>query len=296
MAFEDILATIQDAEERGQFEALVGKYPTLKQYAEIGERVAPVIEKMPQGVDAYAEIERTPGWLKWRTEDWPAVQAQKLQVERERDEFKAKLTELQNKGEFGEMTFEEIQAKLAENGVLTKKDLEASGYMSRKDVEATLNQGFLHQQKVFAEINPLAQEYQMKFGKPMDVQKVFDWMTNNQRFDIKQQALVMPSVKDAYEAVIAPDVRAEEAKQIDAKLAAAREEGIKEGRQAAVQSLEGRGVPVAGQGKSMFSRFYNRVMDRRSQNPDNSGKLGSGQASRDGYNDYLKRQAAGGSL
>ena len=298
MAFDDILAQIADDEAKSQLRGLVEKIPALKTNYELGEKAKPVVDRLSAmkaenglPVDFARELEQLPDWVDWRVNRHPQEAQRTTALITERDSLKARLAELEAKGEL-DMNFDEIKAKLIEEKLVVPPS-ELENRLTKAEFQNMMMQGFQSQENAYAELTPLAIEHQQKFGKPLNYKEVFQYMRENQRYDPATKTLVMPKPMDAYNAVIAPEVREMEKAQAQAAIDAARKEGVAVGRQEAMQSINGRGMPVSGEGQRApgGSRFMNRILQRRAENADTTGRLGSGAATQAGVADHYKKLA-----
>ena len=301
MSFDTILAAIADDAEREQIKTLATKYPAIKQYVELGETAKPVIDKISAMGDTFKpldELARLPEWVNWREKQHPAEQqrlrdaeAARVALANEKQALSARIAELESGGEV-EMTFEEIKAKLAADGLLADKAA-LDGRVTKDELNQALNSFGVRQQTVFAELDPMAIDHSKKYGEAFPYSEVFAYMQSNQRYDPATKQLVMPSSKEAYEVIVAPKVRQLEKDANEAAVKAAREEGIAAGKQEAMQSVSGRAIPVAGEGQRAGSRFMNRVFERRDADTTRPSRLGDGTATRSGVADHMKKQMAG---
>lgn len=298
MAFDEILAQIQDAADREQIAALAGKYPNIKQFVEYGEQVKPVIDELSQieGVKPLDEVGRIAQWTKW-TRD-PNGYPKLVAAQNELIELKPKYDELLAKGET-EMTYEEMKAKLLEDGTLASKE-DLKDVIKRPDMLGALNQFGLDSQRVYSEIEQLRRGHEQTFNEDLPREEIFRYMQSHQTYDPVKKALVMPAAKDAYESMMAPRQRELIQKQHEAEVERVKKEaeaaGEAKGRQLAAAALGQTGNPVDGGGSrgTGLSKFAARIFARRGEQ--GSGRLGDGSAARAGLQDHLQRQASGSQL
>lgn len=299
MAFEDLLTQIQDEAERGQLAALAAKYPNLKTLAEVGEKFTPIVQQLSQreGVNADAEIAALPKWIDWRANNWdPTANATKQQLaERERAEaLQTRVQELEAKGQT-EMTYEEIAAKLESEGKILKKD----DIVTKAELLADRNAQARHFQQIYAKLTPKAIEYREKFGQDLPYDAVFEYMEKNPKFDPATKQFVMPEPEEAYKVIVSPKERELEVAKLKQEAADAETRGIEKGRQAAMQSVEGRGVPVAsGGGQRANTSFMQKIFGKRAerQGTGATGRLGDGTAAREMLAEHQRAAMSGGQV
>lgn len=308
MSLESILAGLADDETRGQFSAVLEKNPGLKTFVEVGERFQPVVAKFGdrftqimtqlEAVDptgASEDFVRLPEWIKYHRENWDP-QANRYKNEaaalEEAARLRTELAELRAKGEVGDMDLQEvtkaIEEKLKAEGFVRREDLVGKDGNSGLLIDS-VNRNAAHIERIYRALTPKIVSHQQTFGKEMPMDAVIDYIAKNPGID--------PNA--AYEAVVAPERAALLQKEHAAAVAKAREEGVTQGKTEAMQAMGKPGMPVSSGGSaSGRSSFMQRIFARREERSKGvvDGRLGSGEAARKGFEDWSKKQMAGGSV
>jgi hypothetical protein len=266
MAFADILQALNEEADRTQLDALAGKYPVLRRYAESGEvletlkprlkALLPEYEGRPE--DAIAELE---SWRGWKAKHYnPATKRVREEeaLETALTEARTQIAELEARTDT-DMTPDEIKqivkAALAEEGVVSNAALEArltkalspAAKEGEQDgeifglVKNVNNSTALRFQDVYSALEEKADTHREMFGERLDRNQVFKFMQDNKVWD----------ANEAYNRMNATRIQEKQAAQIAADKEAARQEGIKEGERKALAQSGGRAIPVDGKGGGM---------------------------------------------
>lgn len=295
MSLETIMAAITDEGERTALAQIAEKYPSIRQFVDIGEAAAPVFSRL-QGmqVDATAELSRLPEWVDYRTRNYDPQRGMYRSEAEAQDRVTAlesEIEELRLKG--AEMTPEEfstmMDSKLAEKGFITKSGLKDEITQPGGVVNGAFSVMSKNFESIYSSLTPLAVEHAQKFGEAMPVQKVFDHMAaTGQKDPVK-----------AYGDLMAPKLREIEKQSNEAAIAKAKLEGVEEGKRLARSENT---MPVGGGGGASAgakaNSFMSKIFGDRSKRNGSSGggRLGSGEASRAGFDAWrAKRDSAASS-
>jgi hypothetical protein len=175
--FENLLQLAAD-EDKATLTTMAGKYPTLKRYFELGEKVEPVQERLRALHSTYADnlnlpVEELEKWHKWKRDDWPRWQADNSRIETALQEATAQIADLEN-NRSAEVTPDEIKqivkATLDEAGVVRSADLETKMInLVNEKVAPTLDQKIngltLRFEDVFDKIETIRDKHHGTFGE-----------------------------------------------------------------------------------------------------------------------------------
>ena len=239
MPFANLLASIADDGERTSLETIATKYPSLTRYVELGQQVEtfePEIHEMygdAAGLDA--PLQEAKKWRIWKDSHWKDWQSLHSQTEADLEAARQTIARMEALGDT-DMTSDEI-AKIVNDvltarGVVDKDGLqkELTDLLEKKVQPAvfsaanTLTTRF---EDVFDKLQVRSDTHRQKFGETLKPREVFEYMKKNNISD----------PDDAYDKMYAGKFREAEQKEIDAKLAKAKEEGIAEGRSAAIKEV-----------------------------------------------------------
>ncbi len=307
MSFETIIASINEEADRTSLAAMATKYPSLKEYAELGERVTgwkPRLKAL-SGTAANEDYESNPdmalseleNWRKWKTEKWPGWESEYVRRETALAEATAKVAELEGRSNT-DMTAEEIRSVVADElkkaGVATSADVESritdaittkiSPELDKKVIGLT--QRF---EDVYSALTPKLHEHAKNFdGEILSPAEVFKHMKATGQMD---------PIK-AYNDMVAPKLEAKRVADQTQAIAAAKAEGVTEGRKAAI-AASGRGNPVDG-GKAvakpgpLMKRWAAKEAARTEKGQ--SSRLGSGTAAAEAARAHVEKEMAGAAI
>lgn len=295
MALEDLINSINDEGERGQLKSLLGKYGNVKTALEVGEQAAPVFEKVRAlNVDPAKELALLPSWVDWRNKETdPATGKLKavIAAESERDVLKGRVAELEAKGET-EMTTEEVKALADARFDERMKAMveDPSNPLIRKDVLlGSMNSQAQRFQEIYAALTPEAVSHSQKYGEPLPVQEVLDYIEKHGERDPKK----------AYQAILEPRDTKLKIAQLEADAQKKFEEGKLKGIEEAQAKVNGQRMPVDGGGNqgTRGNHFMNKIFKRREASASaGNTRLGSGSAAQAGMADYQKKLMGSGSV
>jgi hypothetical protein len=290
MPFADILTKIPDEAERTQLAALSEKYPEVKRYVELGQVAAPITEKLTaMNAKAEDELKYLPEWVEYRQKQFdPERQMYKREIAAmdRATALETELNELRARGA-EEMTPEQIGAYLATNGVALQKDLEAlkANVITPDKLNSARLLDAKQWERVAVTLIPKVVSHRERFKEDIPMDKVFEYMDTSGEKDPAK----------AYDIVMGPKVRELEKAETAAAIEAARQEGIDKGRQEAIMSRNGSGMPVSsGGGSRGTASFMANVYAKREAakaKGTSGGRLGDGTATRDGFSEWNKKAA-----
>lgn len=294
MALEDILRTINDEAERQSVTTVLDKYSPVKAALERGDALADTFNEMAAlGADPVVEAKELPAWIKWRRENLD-LKTMKLKpviaLESERDVLKARIAELE--AERGtEMTGEEVKAlanQMFEDKMKAAREDPNNPLVDKTLLLGSMNAQAKRFQEIYAALTPEAVSHAQKYGEPLPVQEVLDYIEKTGERDPKK----------AYAAVLAPRDTNLKIKQLEADKAAEFEKGKQKGIEEAQAKLNGQRHPVDGGGSQRAgSGFMNRIFKKRAERADaGSQRLGSGFATAAGMADHQKRLMGSGTV
>lgn len=299
--FENLLQLAADT-DRETLSSMATKYPNLKRYFELGEKVEPLQARLralggQEAGDRYANelvpaIEELENWRRWKEKDWTSWQADHTSLQEALATATAKVSELEQRSNT-DMTPEEIKevikTTLTELGVVTTPALEAKmAELVSKQVEPKLTQytnGLTDRfEDVYAELTPEALEHKATFGERIDFKGIFKLMRESGERDPHR----------AYESFY-KDKFAEKAKVDRQKeLEEAEKRGEAKGLQKAAH-VSGRENPVDGSGSSRLAGPLRRRWQAKTEAMKKDGiepKLGSGQTAAEAAREYREKRAA----
>ena len=304
MAFQDILKQISEETDRTALATMAEKYPSLRAYAELGEKVAPLQERVTKG-GVFSSLENTVNYAEaqheWHENDWNRWQNQHNATLEALAEAQAKITELEGRTET-EMTPEEIREivtkTLADSGVVTNKQLEdrfvkaltpaASEKEKSGEIYEIVNRS--HNmlantfQDIYTKLTPKILAHSKEFdGEILDPKAVFDHMQKTGQQD---------PIK-AYDDLYAPKRTERMAAQHQAEVEKARTEGKLEGKREAAQSTSGRASIVDGKATSrgpLMRRWAQKVEKLTAEGKAGDAPLGSGLISQKAAEEYRNKQ------
>lgn len=239
MPFANLLASIADDGERTSLETIATKYPSLTRYVELGQQAEafePEIHEMygdAAGLDA--PLREAKRWREWKDGHWKDWQTLHTNTQAALDEANEKIARMEALGDT-DMTAEEIAKVvndvLTARGVVDKDGLqkELTDLIDKKvnpAVFSAANTLTTRFEDVFDKLQVRADTHRQKFGETLKPREVFEFM--------KKNGITDPD--DAYDKMYADRYREADQKAIDAKLKAAKEEGIAEGRSAAIKEV-----------------------------------------------------------
>lgn len=308
MAFQDILNSIQEQTDRDQLNALATKYASLREYAELGEQVAPLRERVKGYKDGFnGVVDTVERWNTWRTNNWDG-EANMTHEERrakaliaERDQ---RIADLEARQE-AEMTGEELDARIAqrikEAQLATQADLEARFVKAVARDKGDGKPGEIYDlvdqtqrgmgarfQEVFEKMTPKMHQHARDFdGEILNPKEVFDHMVKTGQTDPDK----------AYQEMVAPRLAEKKEAAHKKEVEDAKKSGVEEGRRQAMQSSAGRGIPVDGSGGRKMGPMEKRKMERfaAKADGDKSGAvppLGKGVIARQATDQLLQKQTA----
>lgn len=286
MALEDIIKSISDEAERGQFTALLDKYAPVKEYLTLGDQVKPVFDKLTAaGLPAVAEIGRAADWAEYRDKHWLGERkmwdSQAAAVD-EAEALKTKVTELESRVSTGaEMTIDEIKAQLAADGYVKKTDL--ASVIDGKTLEGAMQL----QAKRFEEVNATLEskqfEHYEKYKTALPRAEIYALMEKTGERDVLK----------AYAEVVKPLEHKAEIDRLNAESSKKFEEGKQKGIEEAQARVNAQKFPVDGGGSARHGagHFMNKVFGKRqAATAQGGGKLGTGSSAQAGFADYTAKK------
>jgi hypothetical protein len=304
MSFQDILQSIHEQTDRDTVASMAAKYPSLREYAELGERFRGL--QTPLKSLGYSEpepaIEELGNWRSWKRDHFDEerkmtraeIRAQELLLEAQE-----RISELEN-SRSTDVTPEEIRAVVAttlkEAGVVTgseldrifKSALDPKEGEFAKYVNTNINGLASRFEDVYAKVTPKIHQHAKEFDEILDPKTVFDHM---------QKTGQMDPIK-AYDEMVGPR-RAEAAeKRHLAEVEKAKAEGLKEGRMQAV-SQSGRAMPADGSGGRKLGAIEMRrqaQIEARKAQTGQEPKLGSGVAAARAAEAHRAKEMASASI
>ena len=248
--FDNLLQLAAD-DDRATLTTMAGKYPTLRKYFELGEKLEPVADRLralgPNYVDNLAlPVDELEKWRGWKAKDWPTWETQHTQIQEALTAASARVAELEN-DRSAEVTPDEIKqivkATLDEAGVVRTADLDAKmtklvNEQVAPTLDARVNGLTLRFEDVFDKIEDVRDRHQGTFGESIRPKDIFKFMKDNSIADPEEAWSKMTSGKLAEKT----------AAQVAAEKKAEYEKGIAEGRKAAAKELGANRSPVDGGG------------------------------------------------
>ena len=261
--FENLLQLAAD-DDKVKLNEMAAKFPTLKSYFELGEKVKPVRERLKTLHPTYendfeAPVKELEDWRKFRANDWPAWQTEHERVQTALAEASATVAELQS-GRSAEVTPDEIKQIVKETldaaGVVRTADLDAQ--MTRlvnekvaPTLDARVNGLTQRFEDVYAALTPKIRQHERDFGDNLDVKAVFAHMKQTGQMDPLK----------AYDEMYASKFQEKAKVQTEAEKKAEYEKGIAEGKKLALQDIGKNRSPVDG-GDSGGGRRQGALMRR----------------------------------
>jgi hypothetical protein len=291
MALEDIIKSIGDEAERGQFTALLDKYGSVKATLELGDQVKPAFDKLTgMGLPAAAELARIPEWVKYRQDHWVKERnmwdTQVAAVD-EAATLRARVVELEATTG-GDVTIEQLKAEVEKLGYVKKDDLTTNlKLVDGKTLLDSMNAQGKRFEEIYSALTPLTVGHTQKYGEPIPIGEVMEHMNKSGERDPLK----------AYQAVIAPRDTNLKIKQLEADGVKKFEEGKQKGIEEAQARVNAQRMPVDGGGSQKRPHFMQRIFAKReTAQAQSNGRLGSGSAAQAGFADYTKKAMGGASV
>lgn len=296
MAFDNLIALAAEADRQSIGELAV-KYPWLKEHAELGETAKALEPRLKaMGVDLAGTVKELEDWRNWKadeTKGWAWHQARQAELRAALADAQAKIVEFEARTDT-EMSPEDIrqivEGVVAKGGFIDTAGLKATldefAEKTMKPTVLTASNGMAARfQRLYTVLTPKVHSHFQKFGEDLDMEAVFAHMDATGQTD---------PIK-AYESFTAPKVRELEAKDWQAKVDAAKAEGVQEGiRKGAAAS--GRANPSdAGGGVVKFGPAQRRQMERQTaRTADGTSRptLGQGQFAHRATVAHMEKEAA----
>lgn len=249
--FENLLQLAAD-DDKATLTTMAGKYPTLRQYFDLGEKAYGLRDRMKAISPGFEEdlekpIKALEDWEAWKRDKWAPYQAGHNEVTAALEEAKARVLELEARTDT-DMTPEEIKevvrATLKEAGVVDETVLKAHTDKLMKEqigptLDSRVNDLTLRFETVFDQIEDVIQTHQSEFKEKLRPKQVFEYMKEHKIAD----------AETAYKAMTAGKYEEKSKAQIEADLKKAKEDGVAEGKKAALQAQgTQRSMPVDGSG------------------------------------------------
>lgn len=233
--FDNLLQLAAD-DDKATLTTMANKYPTLKTYFELGEKVKPVQDRLKALHSTYADdltlpVKELEEWHAWKGTKWVDWQTEHQRIETALAEATAQITELEN-NRSAEVTPDEIKQIVKETldaaGVVRTADLDTqmTKFVNEK-VAPTLDSKIsgltLRFEDVFDKIEDIRDRHHGAFGENIRPKDVFKFMQDNKITDPEVAWTQMTSSKMAEKT----------AAQIAADKKAEYDKGVAEGRKAA---------------------------------------------------------------
>ena len=254
--FDNLLQLAAD-DDRATLTTMAGKYPTLRKYFELGEKLEPVADRLralgPNYVDNLAlPVDELEKWRGWKANDWTAWETQHNQIQEALGAANIRIAELEaSRGT--DMTQEEVEqivtATLKKVGIVDKATLDSTLQSFAKDtigptLDRSVNGLTQRFEDVYAMLTPKVRQHEKEFGEDLDVKAVFDHMKKTGQMD---------PIK-AYNEMYAPKFAEKSKVQTEAEKKAEYEKGLAEGRKAAAKEMGANRSPVDGGGDNAPQR------------------------------------------
>lgn len=300
MAFEDILRSINEETDRTQLASMAVKYPSLKEFAELGERVAPLRARLQslEYTDFDPAIKELENWRGWKTSNYDPTTRMTFEEKRVKQALataQAKINELELRGD-ADMTPEEIRqivqesitATLAATGVVDSKALETrlTDLVTNEKLTQNLNGLTTRFEDVFDKIEDVIGAHQTNFGERIRPKVLFEHMKKTGEMDPDK----------AYADMVGPRLAEKTKTEWEAKIVEAALKGEEKGRREVAQSSAGRGMPVDGKGGQKIGVLQRRVMERNKGKADENttgAPLGKGVIAAHAAAQLRERELAG---
>lgn len=291
--FENIITLAAEGEQT-TLKEFSAKHPELKRFYDLGEKAAALEPKLQtlkyKGVDqidqAITELEQHRAW---KEKDWPTWNTIHTNLETAFANAQSKIAELEARTET-EMTPEEIRQvvkeALAEGGVIGKPDIEKlltdklSGVATKDELGGWANGVANRFEDVYDKLTPAIMEHSKNFdGEILKPKQVFDAMREMAKARNVHIEKIDPL--EAYQSIVAPRLAEKQKADTVAQIAAAKQDGIKEGQKLAREAAGSgqRGVPVDGKGStSRLGPLQRKAMEKYKSDTEGQTKapLGKG--------------------
>ena len=244
--FENLLQLAAD-DDKATLTTMANKYPTLKRYFELGEKVEPVHDRLKALHPTYADdltlpVKELEDWHNWKGTKWLEWQSEYQRIQNALTEATEQITDLEN-NRSAEVTPDEIKQ-------IVKETLDAAGVVRTADLETQMNKLVsekvapawkadvnaltLRFEDVFDKIEEVRDRHHGAFGENIRPKDVFKFMKDNNLTDPEEAWTKMTSGKMAEKT----------AAQIAADKKAEYEKGLAEGRKVALQEKGAGKSPV----------------------------------------------------
>ena len=299
MSFETILKSISEETDRTTLDAMAKKYPSLREYAELGETIhnmKPRLKSLSGDGPEY-DYEAHPDLAIDELEKWRVYKPKAEKMVEDVNQLRASLAEAQSRiTEYEartdtDMTPDEIKALVAstlkENGVVMTADLDkALDRYGNERVLPTINNMGNRFQEVYSTLTPRMWDHAKEYGEQLNPSDVFKYMTEHKIED---------PVK-AYNEWVSPKreakLTAEHAKAVEE----AKKAGMDEGRRLAAAAI-GKSQPVDGKGSAMpgplVQRWQAKMEKLKAEGKEGSAPLGTGAIAASAAREYRQKQAEG---
>jgi hypothetical protein len=272
--FDNLLQLAAD-DDKVKLNEMAAKFPTLKEYFELGEKVKPVRERLKSLHPTYendfeAPVKELEDWRKFRANDWPAWQTEHERLQTALAEAAATVADLQN-GRSAEVTPDEIKQ-------IVKETLDAAGLVRNSDLDAQMTKlvnekvgptldskvnGLTSRfEKVFSALTPKVSQHEKDFGEVLPMDKVIEHMKvmAEDRF---RKSGVRQDIDpiEAYNDLFATKFTEKSSAQTAAEKKAEYDRGVAEGTKKALQEVGKNRSPVDG-GDSGGGRRQGALMRR----------------------------------
>ncbi len=261
--FENLLQLAAD-EDRVTLNSMASKFPQLKEYFELGERVKPVTDRLKALHPTYADnfeapVKELEDWRAWRGTKWNDWQAEHTRVQEALATATAEVATLQN-DRSAEVTPDEIKeivrATMKEAGMVTGTDVEAAITKTINEkvgptLDAKVNGLTMRFEDVFDKIEDIRDRHQGTFAESIRPKQIFEFMKANSITDPEEAWTKMTSGKLAEKT--AATIAAEKKAEFD--------KGVAEGKKEALKAAGQQRNPVDG-GDSGGARRPGALMRR----------------------------------
>ena len=288
MSFQSILDSIREDTDRTALKDMAAKYPSLREYADVGSKYAnlsprlrklggEVLEKDPEKMVAYAEE-----WRAWKDDNWDSDAGMTVQQRRKQELLEAaeaRIAEFEARGE-SDMTAEEMEA-LAEK--VAQRVMKASGVVTKAELDTAIEKEYAPKflgetrnaiagfESVMKELGPKFTNHARVYGEDLDVNKLFSHMDeafkNGRRIN----------ATEAYNEVYADKISARN-QELKAKEAAdLKAEGAAEERKRLAAEGRPGAMPIGSSEGKRMGAFQRRALEKmRQADPAKEPPLGRG--------------------
>ena len=307
MSFESILRDIHEETDRDSLAILAGKYPSLREYADIGSKYADLAPRLRRlggdqagerfATDPEAPVKLAEAWQEWRDTNWDP-DAKMTRAERRKQELldaaEQKITELEARSDT-DMSPEEIRAMAREvanealknNGGITAEQLQAK--LDKEIIpklQSDFNNTLLNFEEVFDQLGPLVVEHKAEFGESLSAKKVFERMRESAKIG------KFITASEAYRDVYGDKISAKSAEARQKELAEAEHRGELKAAKRFAEENAGRSMPVgASEGKRM-GPVQRRLQEKMKNQQTGEAKLGTGAIAAQAAQDRREKQFA----